>query len=92
MWVSLEGQGPGPSQAGLGCQLLDYMVQQLGTAKTLDPGDGQSLGSSWHHGVARAGCSRDNLERLSLETWREGQGWWEQQEGRKGKGGDGRRV
>lgn len=39
----------------------------------LDPGDAESLESSWHHGVDRAGCYGDNWERLSLDTWREGQ-------------------
>lgn len=80
--ICLLQEAAGKREAGLGCQLWG----------PLDPGDGQSLGSSRHHGVARAGCSGDNLERLSLETWREGQGWWEHQESGKGKGRDGRRV
>lgn len=34
----------------------------------------------------------DNLESLSLETWREGQDRWGQQESGRGQGSDGKRV
>lgn len=82
MWMSLERQAPCPSHAGLACQLWGPPGSQ-GCLVT------RQLTASWS---CQGRLLTDNLESLRLETWREGQDRWGQQDSGRGQGSDGKRV